>query len=374
MHQVEKLQSYFRLRPKKPVLEEVYLPTPFSRYVLIYNDCNVQAHEYTYVADIAEYLRSADSKINIVQIINSPNSEHIPNAHHVADLNHNQLFFLIKNSDMVISSDPLCSEACGIYDKPLVRLAGNSSPQTGRPFFNKEGIHDTLCTEDQPSFSSAEENKSINKILPETVARIALKHLNIKDPTPRYKTLYVGPLYRHYMIDYIPDFKLEANVSGNQPITARLDVETNLHQTLDMCSHSNLHTVCINKEVKIEDLSLFKNKIKSLVVEVDLEMTVEFREMYKLGFEITLFSKDTKKIDDLKIKFIDWPVRLVSPKEKPDLPETKPLFYKSTKLTLSRGKKFTSLSAREHDIDDNKVIDNQFFWDESDHFLIYSLD
>tara|TARA_R110000824_G_scaffold102641_6_gene244199 strand:- start:1027 stop:2154 length:1128 start_codon:yes stop_codon:yes gene_type:complete len=375
MHQVENLQSYFRLTPKKPLLEEAYFPTPYSRYVLIYNDSLVQAHDYTYIVDVAEYIWSADPQIKIVQVINTESTQRIPNAYYAQDLSHNHLYFLVKNADVVVSSDPLCGELCGVYDKHLVRLSGNSSPQTASPFFKEDDLHTIFCTEEQPSFSSAEEIKSINQILPETIARTVLNKLSIQDPTPLYKTLYSGPLYRQYMVDYIPDFKLEANVSGNQPITARADLGGNFQHTLDICTHTNLHTLCIHKEVDIKTLTSFKNKIKSLVVEVSLDIGAEFiKEINKLGFQVILFTKDVENINNIRIKFIDWAVRLVPSKERPNLPPTKQLFYKSSKLTLSKGKKFPSLAARNHNSANNKVIDNELFWDESDHFLIYSLD
>lgn len=375
MHQVEKLQSYFRLCPTRPHLEEAYLPLPFSSYVLIFNDSSTQSNEYSYFTDVVEYLRSADPSINIVQVINAPNCEHIPHTYQVAQLSHNNLYFLVKNCDLVISSEHFCTELCGIYDKPLIRLSGNSFEGTSQPFFNNPSLHSIFCTEKQPSLAAVEEKKSINKILPEDIARSALKKLDIKDPTPLYRTLYTGPFYRQYLLDCIPDFKLDRNVSGNQPISARLDIENDIPNLLELCSHSNVHTLCIDNEIDIQDIFPHQNKIKSIVIEINLDFSVGFiREIHKVGCEVTIYTKDSNNLDQLRLKFIDWVVRFVPPKTEPDLPKSKQLFYKSTKITFSKNKKYTSLAARNANADNDKIIDNEAFWKESDHFLIYSLD
>tara|TARA_R110000824_G_scaffold192596_5_gene374837 strand:- start:656 stop:1783 length:1128 start_codon:yes stop_codon:yes gene_type:complete len=375
MHQVEKLQSYFRLSPSKPNLEEAYFPTPYLNYLLIFNDSSIQANDYSYFADVAEYLLSADPSINIVQVINSPNGERLPGVFHVDQLSHNNLYSLVKNADLVLCSDQFCTELCGIYDKPMVRLSGNSSKNTSRPFFNKEELHIVFSTEEQPSYSAVEPQKNINKILPEDIARASLKQLNIKDPTPLHKTLYTGSLYRQYFLDYVPDFKLEHNVSGNQPITVRLDLENNLENVAALCSHSNVHTLSLDREIDIESLLPFKNTLHSIAIEVKLDLSLDFiKEIHKLGMEIVLYTKDKDNLNDLRLKFIDWVVRFLNPKEKPNLPTEKQLFYKSTKLTFSKNQKFPSLAARECNISNNKIIDNKSFWEESDYFLIYSLD
>jgi hypothetical protein len=375
MHQVDKLQSYFRLCPNKPHLEEAYLPLPFSKYILIFNDSSVQSNEYNYFTDVVEYLHTADPSLNIVQAINGPNCEHIPHAYHVQQLSHSNLYFLVKNSDLVISSEHFCTELCGIYDKPLIRLSGNSFDGPSKPFFNNPSLHSIFCTEEQPSLAAVEEKKAINKIPPERIARATLKKLNIKDPTPLYKTLYTGPLYRQYLLDCIPDFKLERNISGDQPISARLDIENDIPNLLEICTHSNVHTLCIDREVDIQDIFPHQNKIKSIVIEINLDFSVGFvREIHKVGCEVTLYTQDSKNLNQLRLKFIDWVVRLVPSKTKPDLPKSKKLFYKSTKITFSKNKKFTSLAARNANSDNNKIIDNEAFWKESDHFLIYSLD
>tara|TARA_R110000824_G_scaffold791_3_gene4835 strand:+ start:5218 stop:6345 length:1128 start_codon:yes stop_codon:yes gene_type:complete len=375
MHPVEKFQSYFRLGINKPHLEETYLPTPYSKYVLIFNDSFIQANEYSYFTDVVEYLHSADPNLNLVQVVNSPNSELLPNTYHISDLSHNHLYFLIKNALVVISSEQFCSEVCGVYDTPLVRISGNSLEGNVRPFFSKEGMHSVFCAEDQPSFAGVENVKTINKILPEDIARIALKKLNIKDPTPLYKTLYVGSLYRQYMVDYVPDFILEGNVSGTQPVTARLDIDNSFTNVLHAASHTNISSICLNKEVDVENLVPLKNNVQSIVVEVSLDLSVDFiKEIHKLGCEIMLYTHDSENLNALKLKFIDWVVRFIEVKEKMDLPKSKQLYYKSTKLTLSKNKKFTSLAARNVNDDSNKVLDNKTFWKESEHFLIYSLD
>ena len=220
-----------------------------------------------------------------------------------------------------------------------------------------------------------EAQKNINKILPEDVARAALKLLDIKDPTPLYKTLYIGSLYRQYFLDYIPDFKMEHNASGNQPITARLDIENNLEYVAALCTHSNVHTLSLNREVDIETLLPLKNTVRSIAIEINLDLSLDFiKEIHKLGTEVVLYTKDKDNLNDLRLKFIDWIVRFLNPKEKPNLPTEKQLFYKSTKLTFSKNQKFPSLAARECNISNNKIIDNKSFWEESDYFLIYSLD
>tara|TARA_R110000824_G_scaffold3379_1_gene15970 strand:- start:666 stop:1793 length:1128 start_codon:yes stop_codon:yes gene_type:complete len=375
MHQVEKFQSYFRLATNKPELEEAYIPIPYSRYIVIFNDGFIQANDYSYFTDVVEYLKSADPNINVVQVINSPNVERIPNAYHVQELSHSNLFFIIRNADLVVSSEPLCTEVAGIYDKPLVRISGNSPPGAARPYFFNADVHSTICTEDQPSYSAIEEDKKINKIPPEGIARLVLKKLDIKDPTPLYKTLYTGSLYRQYMVDYIPNFTMSHNISGGQPITARMDVEDNFDALREVCSHSNVDTVCLDKEVDIESLASIKDKVNSIAIEINMDFSIDFiKEVHKLGCKVILYTKDEKNLKEIRLNFIDWIVNFIESKDKPDLPKSKQLFYKSTRLTLSNNKKFTSLAASRGNIDNNKIIDSKTFWEESDHFLIYSLD
>ena len=106
-----------------------------------------------------------------------------------------------------------------------------------------------------------------------------------------------------------------------------------------------------------------------------MDFSLDFiKEVHKLGCKVILYTKDEESLKELRLKFIDWIVNFIKNKDKPDLPKSKQLFYKSTKITLSKNKKFTSLAASRGNINNNKVIDSKIFWDEGDHFLIYSLD
>ena len=381
MHQVEKIQSYFRFSAHKPHLEDVYVPLPYSEYIVIFNDENMQANSYDYFTDVVEYIRSADPNINVVQVTNVPDPRLVPNTHHVPALSHNQLYFLVKNSDGVISSDVFSPELCGIYNIPLVALAGNRFKGNARPYFYDEDLHTAFAPADQPSFMAVETDKVINKTPPEDIARSMLKKLNIKDPTPSFKTLFVGNAYRKYFVDYIPDFALEGNATGNFPITARLDLESNLDNVINASSHTNIESLTANKEFDIASLHEVRSKIKSIILEVNLDSSVEFiKDLNELGCLILLHTKDKENLNEIRFKFIDWIINLT---ESPDLTESHPeidfkenknLFYKSSKVTMSQGKKFSSLAARNLNVDDDKVIDNEEFRKELDHFLIYSLD
>ena len=381
MHQLEKIQSYFRLAAKKPHLEDVYVPLPYANYIVIFNDENMQANSYDYFTDVAEYLRSADPNMNIVQVTNTQDPRLIPNTYHLHSLTHNQLYFLVKNADGVVSSDVFSPELCGIYNIPLVAVAGNRFEGNARPYFYDENIHTAFSPSSQPSFMAVEPNKPINQTLPEDIARSLLQKLNIKDPTPSFKTLFIGEAYRKYFVDYIPDFILEGNATGNFPITARLDLEPNIDNVISASAHTNINSLASDQEFDIKALHSIRSKINSIILEVSLDTNIEFiRDLNELGCQILLHTKDKENLKEIRFKFIDWIINLTAAPDvtelepKLNLKENKNLFYKSSKVTMSQGKKFTSLAAKNLNVDDNKVIDSEEFFQELDHFLIYSLD
>jgi hypothetical protein len=377
MHQVEKIQSYFRVKPEKPNLQEIYLPIPdYEDYIILFNDEMTQSHKYDYMADVVEYLRDVNPNLNFVQVTNVANPDKISNAYLVEGISHNQLFFLVKNSIAVICTDTFTPEICGIYDKPMVCLSGNRFASNANPYFFNPEKHVSICPVDQPSFFAIEKSKAINEIMPEDVSRHLLEILELKDTTPSIKTEFVGSLYRKYTIDYIPDFEISHSNSINYPVNVRLDIECNLENTLKSARFNPIQSIVCNSEFDIGLLEEVRSSIGSVRFEVGLDSDLTFvRNLNQLGCNVILHTKDKENINKIRLKFIDWIVTLTEDKQKPiELDPNKKYYYKSTKLTLSNNKKYISLAAKNKDIETNEVVDCSDFWQESDHFMIYSVD
>lgn len=377
MHQVEKIQSYFRVKPEKPKIEEIYVPFPdYDEYILIFNDESTQSHKYDFMMDVVELLTNYNKQIKFIQISNTKDPEAIPEAFLVKDISYNQLSFLVKHSKLVICTDVFTPEVCGIYDKPMVCLSGNRHAVHANPYFYNPHKHVSICPVDQPSFSSFEPDKAINKIMPEDIVDEILKLLNIKAKKESIKTEFVGNLYRKYTIDYIPDFIIPAN-SVKLSVNARLDIENNIENLIkSVYSKNYIECIFCNSEFDVKKLIPIKNNVKSVKVELNVDSSVEFvKELNKLGCNVILHTKDKENLKNIRLKFIDWKVSLTEPKTKQiKIKKDKNYFYKSTKLVLSGNKKYISLSCKIKDIKTNALIDCPEFWEESDHFMIYSVD
>lgn len=377
MHQVEKIQSYFRVKPEVPKLEEMYVPIPdYDQYILLFNDEMTQSHKYDYMADVVEYLRSANPNLNFIQVTNVENPDKIADTYLLEGISHNQLFFLVKNCSAVICSDTFTPELCGIYDKPMVCLSGNRFESNANPYFYNPKKHFSICPVDQPSFFAFEEVKSINKIKPETVSRIILELLDLQDSTPSLATEFVGDLYRNYCVDYIPNFEFSQSNSVNYPVNVRLDIDPNIENTLISANFIPIQSIVCDSPFDIKPFESIRNSINCVKFEVNLDSDLDFiRSLNQLGCNVILHTRDEENLKKIRLKFIDWIVSLTKDKEKViNLDKDKKYFYKSTKLTLSDNKKYISLASKNQDIETNEVVDCPEFWQESDHFMIYSVD
>tara|TARA_R110000822_G_scaffold110654_7_gene241030 strand:- start:4936 stop:6075 length:1140 start_codon:yes stop_codon:yes gene_type:complete len=375
MHQVEKLSSYFRLKPTATKPEEAFVPLPFEDYIVIYNDEALKSNTYHHFNDVVEYIKTSRPDVNIVQVANTTSTKQIEGAYCIDNISHNQLHFLINNCECIVSTETYAAEAAGVFNKPLVFMSGNSFSGTARPFFFNEDIHHIIAPAEQPSFMSSAEHSVVNTITPEDVARPVLSFIGLKDPDPSYKTVFVGESYHNRFIDYVPDFHLESNISGNIPLTVRLDLCFNISNVISTSSHSILHLV-IDKEFDLKTISDIRDKIPCIIVELNNDMSVEFiKDLQEMGCQVILHTKDKENLDSIRFKFIDWHVLFTEKAEKPkDIDDCNNLFYKSGKLTVSNNKKYISYAAKLENKEDNKVVDREEFWEDSDHYMIYSLD
>jgi hypothetical protein len=103
-----------------------------------------------------------------------------------------------------------------------------------------------------------------------------------------------------------------------------------------------------------------------------------FKAVSKLGIRVKIISKDENTINDLKLKFFDWDVNLVTKKTKKDIDNYEKICnntrYKSSQIIASEKKLYASKAAWKNNINGNhdKIIDCEEFWEDISNLKLYN--
>ena len=384
MHLVEQYALACGVKIDKPFVETNYFPLPFRDYIIIHPSSGMKAKDYDYYRDVIDliypYLQKAG--IEIVQI-GTDKDPTLPRSYTVNQKTSlGQSFYLIKNCMLLLGNDSFSSHVAGGFNKKLVSLYSNLYKECCEPYWGNKEKQLLLQAPRKglkPSFAAEEENKVVNNIKPEEIARSVLSLLDIQHTLSSYETLHTGPLYQSRAVEIVPNFFNPNLFNKDQGINIRLDYHFDPEIASRWAFNHKSHII-VDKPIDPKYFQPLKDNLLKITVELAEGMDPEYILLLKnLGCEISLCTRDTQNLTSLRLQFIDWSVEELSYPSKKDLDIESQLcnntHYKSSKLIFSNNKKYSSKSAWANDQEHSsaeKIIDSPEFWEESEYFRIYN--
>jgi len=384
MHLVEQYALACGVKIDKPFVETNYFPLPFKDYIIIHPSSGMKAKDYDHYKDVIEliypYLKKAG--IEIVQI-GTDKDPTLPNSYVVNQKTSlGQSFYLIKNCMLLLGNDSFSSHVAGGFNKKVVSLYSNLYKECCQPYWgdtDKQTLIQAPRKGLKPSFSAEEQNKVVNNIFPEEVARAVLNLLSLDHSLESYQTLHVGSLYQSSAVEVIPDFFNPNLFKKDQGINIRLDYHFD-PSTAGKWAFAHKAHIILDKPLDPKHLRPFRENLLKITLELGEGMDAEYIMLLKsLGCEIALCSRDKDNLPELRLEFIDWGVEELSYPAKKDLDISDKLcdntHYKSSKIIFSNDKRYSSKAAwtsnQEH-LPREAIIDHPDFWEETDYFRIYN--
>jgi hypothetical protein len=380
MHIISQISSLLKVQPSEsPSIPFEFFPIPFSKYITIYNDNQIQSNYYDYFNDVIEDIKFYLDKneIKIIQFLNSPSEKKLNHCYYIEKFTYSQINYLIKNSLLHICTDSYTNEISGITNTKSICLIGNRYAQNSYCWYgNKNNLILSDLKYKKPSFSNFEDPKSINNIKTENISNEIFSLLDISFKN-KYKTIYVGSKYHENITyDVIPNFKInDYNYKENSVVNIRLDKFNNENNCIDFCS-KNKHNLYVKSFVSKNFVNAVKNNCKNLIFFVDNRSEVSDIEFYvNNGMKIQLFYKNNQIDKSLIFKFLDYtPINLLNT----DIDNSLKLncfnkYLKSSKIIISTNKEYISYAHLEKNIQlgiINNCIDNDLFWQD---YLYYKI-
>ena len=390
MHLLETYALASGSKINKPFVYTKYTPLPFEKYISVQASGKAQPRDYDYWQEVIDFIKPALDKagINIVQVGSKDDKPLVGTLPLNGQTDLGQLSYVISRAQLHLGVDSCGVHIASAFDVPIVAIYGPSHPQNAGPFFGtkeKQSCLTPFTKELLPSYAAYEEDKSINKIKPEKIAREVLELMSLKPESENYETLTRGPDYTHSNIQCIPN-----SVSGFQDaevnnVIMRMDLFFDQDILANQLSKGPC-SVVTKKPIIPDILSQFRENITQIVYYLGEDHDPSFVEKLKFnGINFALLSEmSEEQIQAIKMYYMEY--GLIQKKKTPDPKDIESirkhgcenLFYRSKKFFISQGEIFPSIAAWE----ENKpvssarvltlpVIDKDSFWSQlEDYYLL----
>lgn len=281
----------------------------------------------------------------------------------------NQLSFLIKRSKGVLTTNPLVLEIASRANIPLVFVA------------NKKTIKEYFRLSPKRKNQIALENK--DSLKPEQIAKEFFGLFNLKFSFD-YETVYIGSQYvdGNKFIDFIPNQTVETKDLNFLSII-RMDLFFNEVALVEQLKKSRTSAIVTNKNININIIKAFKNKINKLCYIIEKENNPDFcSQVNGVGVPVYLYTElDDESILEEKIKYMEIGLINKTEEDKEGLEKLKGydlnnLFFSSNRTLLSSGKNFPSEfhyrqnENLEYENEFIKTVNHPKFWEELQNFWI----
>ena len=383
MHLLDRYALSCGVKIDKPFIFEHYYPVALSKYIVFQTSGKGNSRQYDYWPKVFSFIKEYAPEYKIVHV-GLPDDQSVANV----DLdirgktNIKQLAFVIKNAALYLGVDSLSAHFAGHFDKKIVALysycyAQNCYPIWGNPE-NKSLLEVDWAKYGKPSFSLKEENKKINTIMPEIIAKSALDKLGVANDLDKVKTLFIGKSYHTPVIEIIPNGGPLPAVIKDKICNVRMDLFFNEKFILPLASVCHLNLIT-DQEISLEILNKVKSKIAALTVIASDKISITYLEDLKsLGIKLILIAENNENWGMLAEKFFDFGLDKEDTFGKKDIDNSDQMnedcVFSSEKIVISDGKIYASKLSWKNDqpkVDRySKVVDHPDFWEEAEHFYI----
>jgi hypothetical protein len=375
MHKLESFALSCGLKISKPKIQKTFYPLVDKHFICMSNYSNSPDNEYDYWDDVIFHMKPFLDNAGIaIYEIGSSEKENLFYCKSLKHLNRLQINYVLSKSTMYIGNYNFFSHIASYYNKPFISTSKNDFIETNQPYWNKDKDCILLPeTENKPYFNLTEPNKSINEIMPEDIAVKVLNKLKIKHNLNNIKTIHIGSNYTERYIDIIPgDYNPNSfNYDGN--VTIRMDKSFNLN-FLNAVNRFKGVNIITKKVIPKTYLQNIKDKINKIVFFIDKKTKDSDIELLQsIGCNLKLVCDDSKSIQSIRFKFLDYDIEEYSHKTKKDLncKSLKNLEFLSRKNIIFQGSAFNSNASIKEGKNISHVINSSSMWEDLDYIRIY---
>ena len=385
MNIAEKMALECATKISEPFLDKAFFPVKNDNYIIFDTRCKYPYGSYDFYEEVLdlvkEYLSSAG--IGIIQFADDDNYKLNSDACYIK-LNAKQEAYLIEKSMLIVANENYSLYMAAVLDKKSIGLYSVYNPKNTAPVWNKDSqiIIESDREGNNPTYNQlAESPKTVNKINPYIVAVNILNNLNIDHDLDKYELVHLGDKYNQKIVEIVPDFISSSEFLSGNSINLRLDLVKELNgQTFYYWMQNKKVNLLTDKDLNLKLIRTFRQNIIALTILMSDNISENFLKACKsIGLKVKIYCSDRDKIKDYRFKFLDWDIE----KDYNDNIKldsfsniNKNSTYKSSKVIISKGKKYASKAAY---LDDspldksgNSVILNKEFEEELDYFKIYN--
>jgi hypothetical protein len=380
-HIIKEYSKCFNVSPSVPTIKDHFYPIPFEKYITIESSIAVECINYDYFNIVIKLLRDYIPELKVVDITNREQEADYADYSTLGKTSYKHILNIISNSQLHLCVDSYSSYLSSMINIPTVCLYGGMPPINTAPNYNTDNYCSLFrCKENQkPSYSIKDPNKVINNINPEEVARVSLDFLDTDHKLEGYETMRIGKYFKDNILEVIPDFLPPDNYSPERLINLRCDYhfdEPIIQEWLKFKIN-----LMVNKAIDLSILHKYASNIAGITFFLgDETLTPSYiNDVSSLNLNPVLICKDEDIISDVRLSFFHMDVEKYKFKSKKNLDinlkSCNNYYYASNKYLYSKGQKYSSKAAWAKNItssDKESLIDNDDFWEEVEHFNIYS--
>jgi hypothetical protein len=319
-----------------------------------------------------------------IQVIQIAGQTPIDGVDQILNLSFRQQCYILSGSSLHLGCDGVLSHAASSKKIPTVNLFGNIFPATNRPLFSARSLNVNLAPEWEvkPSFSAEDPKGEINKIKPEAIAQAVLDLLGAEKKV-NFLTVHVGPAFTKKILEVIPTSFVPLNVDQNFEIFLRPDYGFTEEALLQYCQNYKVGIIT-DKLIQPHGLTPVAHNITKMGILVGAEWEEGgserdhipesyFKLLKNHNIECILLVKDAAHLGIAQNTYFNQLVRGYKTEvhnKVDDLSENAQFF--SAKYLVEGGRQYLSYAHWKKGLDgSNKVLDNDDYWKESEHFYIY---
>jgi hypothetical protein len=383
MHLVEQYALSCGVKIDKPHIETSYFPVAAEKYITLHTSNRIQSKTYDYYNDVLELISPIlkEHSIKVIQIGSKDESKITNCIHTQGRTTIKQAAYLIQNSLLHFGTDSFSTHVASGFNKKIVSLYSTLYKECCGPYWGNADDHVLLepdRSKKKASFSDTEWPKTINTIMPETIACAILDQLGINHTIDNIETFHIGSAYHAGSLAVVPNHIMPKSFAPDQPANI-LGNEHFDEENIARWANTRKVNIFLNQPMQVNYLQAVKKNIHQInyFLQPDDDESF-FKAVKKLGINLKLICKDENIINDLRLKFFDWDVNYIETKTKKDIDNCEKICnnsrYKSAQIISSNQKLYSSKAAWKHDISGkhNTIIDCDEFWEDAINLKIYN--
>lgn len=377
MHKLESFALSCGSKINKPTVLKHFYPTPTNKYICISQDSESPAKSYDFFDDVIFHIKPFLEKqgIDIIQIgklVQDP----LFYCNHIFNLNQLNYNYIIDNSLLYFGNLNIHSNIAAFFNKPTVCVSQYDYIDLQKPYWSTDQnkiLMSDKHIDKKPTFNPKESPKTINEIYPEVFAKSILDSLGIDNDLDKLETIFIGSEFNHRVVDIIPSQFDVKRVPLNTLVNLRMDKSFDLSFLLQCSSLTKINLVT-NKVIPTNILQMLKNSLEQISFFIDKKTSIEeLQQMESIGAPIKLLTHDTKNIESIRLKFIDYVVTQYGKLSKKDLKSKtySDLRFLSKRNIIKNGQAFNSYLSVSENQNTSRVKNQKEFWEDLPFCRVY---